>query len=339
MTWVSLRIRGFTVLSKLMLGLGLLLGVVSHAAPLKVGLVLDKGGRDDKSFNASAYKGATEAQKKLGITLKTVESSDDASIEASLRTFAEHDFDLIIGIGFVMAEPITKVAKDFPKIKFLIVDAQGSGPNVRSISFKEQEGAFLVGAISALTSKSKTVGFIGGMDIPLIRRFEIGYRAGVKQVSPTTQTLVNYVGSTSEAWRDPTKGKELAVSQYNRKADVIFAPAGASGMGVFDAAEELKKYVIGCDSNQNGVKPGRVLTSMLKHLDYGVYDTIEKTVQGKFESGSHEFGLKEGSIDFAVDEFNRPLLPPAVLSRVKELKEEIIKGKIKVPDYYQQSKS
>jgi len=321
------------------LGLILCLQTQVMAAPLKVGLVLDKGGKDDKSFNASAFRGVSEAQKKLGITLKTVESSDDASVEASLRTFAQRGFDLVIGIGFVMVEPITKVAKDFPKIKFVIIDAIGQGPNVCSLSFKEQEGSYLVGALAALTSKTKTVGFIGGMDVPLIRRFEKGYRAGIKKIDPSIKVLVNYVGSTSEAWRDPTKGKELAVSQYLRKADVIFSPAGASALGVFDAAEEAKKLVIGTDSNQNGVKPGRVLTSMMKNLDSAVYDTIEKTINGKFQPGAQQLGLKEGAVDFAMDSNNRPLIPPAVLTRINKLKQEIIEGKIKVPDYYEEAKS
>ncbi len=314
-------------------------GTSALAAPLKVGVVLDKGGKDDKSFNASAYKGVTEAQKKLGITLKVVESSDDASLEASLRTFAQRGFDLVIGIGFVMVEPMTKVAAAFPKVKFLIMDGVATGPNIRSLTFKEQEGSFLVGALAALTTKTKTVGFIGGMDVPLIRRFERGYRAGVQHIDPTTKTLVNYVGSTSEAWRDPTKGKELAVSQYNRKADIIFSASGASGMGVFDAAEELKKLVIGCDSNQNGLKPGRVLTSMVKHLDNGVYATIEQAVQGKFESGTFQLGLKEGAIDYVIDSFNRPLVSPANEAKINSLKKDIISGKIKVPDYYAEAKS
>lgn len=325
------------VSSKVVIGLIFTLFTArSFAAPLKVGLVLDKGGKDDKSFNASAFKGATEAQKKLGISLKVVESSDDASIEPSLRTFAQHGYDLIIAIGFVMVDSVNKVAADFPKVKFLLVDAKGKGPNVRSLMFKEQEGSFLVGALAALTTKSKSVGFIGGMDIPLIRRFQKGYQAGVKYIDPKIAMLTNYVGSTSEAWRDPTKAKELAVSQYHRKVDVIFTPAGASGLGVFDAAEEQKKLVIGCDSNQNGVKPGRVLTSMLKRLDIGVYDTIEKTVAGKFEPGVFELGLKEGGIDFAMDENNRSLVPPTIETKLNELKKKIIDGQIKVPDYYKQ---
>lgn len=305
----------------------------AHAA-IKVGLVLDKGGRDDKSFNSAAFQGASEAQKKLGISLKVVESSDDAAIEPSVRTFAQRGFDLVIGIGFAMADPINKVATEFPKTRFLLVDSGAKAANVRSVIFKEHEGSYLVGAIAALTSKTGVIGFVGGMDTPLIRRFELGYRSGAESVNPKIKVLTNFVGSGSDAWRNPTRGKELAVAQYNKKADIIFAAAGASGLGVFDAAEEQKKFVIGVDSNQNWIKPGRVLTSMLKGVDKAVYESIEKSHQGKFAPGAFEMGFAEGYIDYALDSHNRAILTPAVEKKANEIKVAITNGKIRVPDYY-----
>lgn len=307
----------------------------AEAGKLRVGLILDKGGRDDKSFNAAAFKGATEAQKKFNIELKVVESSDDSSIEPSLRTFAQRGYDLIMGIGFVMGDPMKKVSKEFPNIKFLLVDSEVKAPNVRAVVFNEHEGSFLVGAIAALASKTNAVGFVGGMDIPLIRRFELGYRSGAQHVNPKVTVVSNYVGSGSDAWRNPMKGKELAISQFNKKADVIFAAAGASGLGVFDAAEELKKYVIGVDSNQNWVKPGRVLTSMVKRIDLAVLESIEQVTKNKFEAGVFAKGLAEGAIDYSIDEHNRAILTPEIEKKANEIKAKILKKQIKVPDFYQ----
>ncbi len=316
----------------------LTLSLAGQAAALKVGLVLDKGGRDDKSFNAAAFKGATEAQKKLGIELKVVEASDDTAIEPSLRTFAQRGYPLVIGIGFVQSSAIEKVAKDFPKTQFLAIDCDVKLPNVRSVTFKEHEGSFLVGAIAALTSKTNSVGFIGGMDIPLIRRFQMGYKAGAETVNAKVKVVSQYVGSTSDAWKNPTKAKELAASQYQKSVDVIFTAAGASGLGVFDAAEELKKFAIGVDSNQNWVKPGRILTSMVKRVDFAVYDAIEKKATAKLETVSVSLGLKEDAVDFALDEHNKVLLTPEVLKKVNDFKQKIIKGTLKVPDYYEVQK-
>lgn len=309
-----------------------LLGIVAEAS-VKVGLVLDKGGRDDKSFNAAAFRGATEAQSKLGVVLKVVESSDDAALEPSLRTFARKGYDLVIGIGFAQANAIKKVSAEFPKTSFLLVDSNIQAPNVRSVMFNEHEGSYLVGIIAALSSKSKVVGFIGGMDIPLIRRFELGYKAGAESMGKV-KVHSNYVGSTSDAWRNPTKGKELALSQISKSADVIFHAAGTSGMGVFDAAEEKKIFAIGVDSNQNWVKPGTVLTSMIKRVDIAVYKAIEDKTSGKYKSGLITMGLAEGGIDFAVDENNRAILSKEVEQKAIATKQKILSGQIKVPDYY-----
>jgi len=300
----------------------------------KVGLVLDRGGKDDKSFNSSAYQGASQAKSKLGIYLKFVEAADDNAFEPLLQSFARRDFDLMIGIGFAQKEAIKKVAAQFPDKHFAIVDAEVDAPNVRSLMFEEHQGAYLVGAIAALTSKTGKIGFVGGMDIPLIRRFQMGYEAGAKKINPHVTVLANFVGITSEAWNNPPKGKELAVSQYDAGADVIFAAAGASGLGVFDAAEEKKKFAIGVDANQDWTKPGLILTSMLKRVDLSVYSTIEDAKAGKFTGGVKRFGLADKGIDYSVDQYNAGILAESVRRRADELKSEIIAGTITVPDYY-----
>jgi len=306
---------------------------ISQAA-IKVALVLDKGGKDDKSFNSSAYRGTELAKQKLGITFKHVEASDDNAYEALLRAFAQKDYDLIVGVGVAQAEAVKKISAQFPNKHFAIVDAQVDGPNVRSLLFEEHEGSYLVGAIAAMTSKTGKIGFIGGMDIPLIRRFEKGYEAGAKKINPKIQVISNYVGVTGDAWNNPPKGKELAVAQYGAGADIIFGAAGASGAGVFDAAEEKGKLAIGVDSNQNWVKPGFILTSMIKGVDTAILQTITDANSGQFTGGPKRYGLQNGGIDFAVDKYNETLLGPDVKKRANALKAEIIAGKIKVPDVY-----
>jgi basic membrane protein A and related proteins len=330
-----IKALGRMVLGPVGLSLAILvLGWQSALGEFKVGLVLDRGGKDDKSFNSSAYEGAMRAKSKLGISLKYVEATDDNAFEPLLRAFAQRDFDLIIGIGFAQKEAISKVAAQFPKAHFAIVDAQVDAPNVRSLLFEEHEGAYLIGAIAAMSSKTGKIGFVGGMDIPLIRRFEMGYKAGAKQVNPQVTVLANFVGITSEAWNNPPKGKELAVSQYEQGADVIFAAAGASGLGVLDAAEEKKKFAIGCDSNQNWTKPGLILTSMLKRVDEAVYATIEEAKAGSFSGGAKHFGLADKGVDYSFDQYNAKVLAESVRQRADEIKAEIIAGKIVVPDYY-----
>jgi basic membrane protein A len=306
----------------------------SAVAELKVGLVLDRGGKDDKSFNASAFEGANEAEKKLGITLKYVEASDDNAFEPLMRAFAQKGYDLIIGIGFSQKEAIQKVAALFPQTHFAIVDAEVNAPNVRSMIFEEHEGAYLVGVIAALTSKTGKIGFVGGMDVPLIRRFELGYEAGAKKINPQIVVLDNYCGVTSEAWNNPPRGKELALAQYDAGADIIFSAAGASGTGVFDASEERKKLAIGVDSNQDWTKPGLILTSMLKRVDLAVFSVIQEAQSGRFVSGTKRFGLADKGVDYSVDQYNEKLLSEAVRKRADELKAEIVAGKIVVPDYY-----
>lgn len=309
-------------------------GIIAHAESLKVALVLDKGGKDDKSFNAAAYAGAIRAEKDLKIDLKYVEATDTNALENLHRSFARKNFDLVIGIGFAQKEAVRKVAAQFPKVKFALVDGEIEAPNVRSLLFEEHEGSFLVGALAAMKTKSNAVGFVGGMDIPLIRRFAMGYAAGAKHVNPKINVIENYVGVTGEAWNNPAKAKELALAQFSKGADVIFVAAGASGSGVFDAAEEKKIFAIGVDSNQNWIKPGVILTSMQKSVDVAVYDTIKDTKDGKFTAGISRFGLKNKGVDYTLDKYNEKLITPEMKKKVEDLKKQIIDGKIVVPDFY-----
>lgn len=317
---------------------------VSAADNLRVGIVFDKGGKDDKSFNAAAFRGLTEAQEKLGIESKWVETTDDNAFEPTLKQFARKNFDLIIGVGFSQAPAIKKVASEFPAKHFVIVDAEVDLPNVRSLVFAEHEGGYVVGAIAALRSSTGKIGFIGGMDVPLIRRIEMGYKAGAESINKKVQVVSNFVGVTADAWNNPPKGKELGLSQFGSGVDVSFAAAGASGMGVLDAAEEMSaragkadapKYLaIGCDSNQNGLKPGFVLTSMLKKVDVAVFKTIEDAKGGKFTPGRANFSLANGGVDYALDSHNDKLLSPEMRKKIDQIKADIISGKIAVPDYY-----
>jgi len=300
----------------------------------KVGIVFDKGGKDDKSFNNAAYRGAMKAKEEQKVFVKYIEATDDNAYEGALRAFARKNFDLIIAIGVSQAEAIKKAAVAFPKEHFAIVDAEVDAPNVRSLMFKEHEGSYLVGAAAAMASKTGKIGFIGGMDIPLIRRFEWGYVAGAKKINPNIQCTTNFIGVTSEAWNNPAKAKELSLGQFGADVDVIFAAAGASNSGLFDAVEETHKLAIGVDSNQDAIKPGLVLTSMLKRVDQAVYTAIMDAKTTKYVGGIQYFGLDNQGIDYSVDESNANVLTPAIKTRLEQLKADILAGKIQVPDYY-----
>lgn len=314
---------------------------------IKVGIVFDIGGKNDRSFNAAAWEGVVRAKKDLDIELRDVEPGNPTSIEPSMRAFAEKGFDLIIGVGFAQGPILQKVATDYPNTKFAIVDgvifeADGKTPkkNVASLVFREHEGSYLVGMIAAAKSKTGVIGFIGGMDIPLIHRFETGFEEGAKAVNPNIKVIDNYCGVTDSAWNNPGKGKELALSQISQGADVIFTAAGNSGLGAFDAVEqygknadgEANKFVIGVDSNQNGVKPGFVLTSMVKRVDNAVYDVVKEVLSGKFEGGFHVFGLDKNGVGYSMDEYNNSLISPEILKRVEDSKTKIINNEIKVTD-------
>jgi basic membrane protein A len=319
---------------------------------IRVGIVFDIGGKDDRSFNAAAYDGVKCAETgkhpdgspcdkpSLGIMLRDVEPGNPTSIEPAMRAFAERGYDLIIGVGFAQAPIMEVVAKDYPKINFAIVDGASQMPNVASLVFKEHEGSYLVGMIAAEESKTGKIGFIGGMDIGLIHRFAKGYEEGAKAARPDVDVMVNYVGVTDGAWNNPGKGKELALAQIGKGADVIFTAAGNSGLGAFDAVEQAGKdstgrathFVIGVDSNQNCVKPGFVLTSMVKRVDNAVYQIVSDVVKGEFKGGFHVYGVDADGVGYAMDKCNQPLIGADVIQQAEEAKKKIIGGEIKVTD-------
>jgi basic membrane protein A and related proteins len=306
----------------------------------KVGIVFDIGGKDDRSFNAAAWEGVRRAAKDFDIVLRDIEPGNPTSIEPAMRAFAERNYDLIIGVGFAQSPIMQQVAKDYPNIHFAIVDGVIDLPNVASLVFKEHEGSYLVGMIAARASRTGRIGFIGGMDIPLIHRFARGYEEGAKAVNPEIQVFTNYVGVTDHAWNNPGKGKELALAQLGRGADVLFTAAGNSGLGAFDAVEQYgrdergraRAFVIGVDSNQNMVKPGFVLTSMVKRVDNAVHQIVEDVVNNRFKGGFHVYGLEADGVAYAVDEHNKLLIPDEVIKEVETAKGKIIGGEIKVTD-------
>jgi basic membrane protein A len=249
-----------------------------------------------------------------------------------MRAFAERGYDLIIGVGFAQMPIMERVARDFPDLKFAIIDGVIDSANVASLIFKEHEGSFLVGAIAGRTTKTNKLGFVGGMDIPLIHKFATGYEEGARYVNPKIEVYKNYIGVNDAAWNNPGKGKELSTAQIERGADIIFQAAGNSGLGVFDAAEENKKLAIGVDANQNWVKPGFILTSMLKRIDNAVFDVVKELVEGRFKAGIHVFGLENEGVGYALDEYNEHLIPPALREEIERIKKDIIEGRIKVTD-------
>jgi basic membrane protein A len=298
----------------------------------RVGLVFDVGGKGDRSFNDSAYEGLMRAASELPIKVSDFEPGQGADREVGLRKLAARGYDVVIGVGFLFTDAIRAVARDFPGVSFVLVDGHVDGvPNVASLVFREEEGSFLVGALAALKSRTGTVGFVGGMDVPLIHKFEAGYRAGAEHVRPGVHVLVGYAGVRPEAFADPVRGKEIALSQIEQGADVVFHAAGVTGLGVIEAARERGKLAIGVDSNQNGVAPGTVLTSMIKRVDNALHAAIVAAYRGEFRGGEVEFGLAEEGVGFALDEHNEALLPASLLDRAAALRDSIVAGLIEVP--------
>ena len=305
-------------------------------AALKVGLVFDVGGRGDKSFNDAAYAGLERAKRELGVDFVTLETGEGTDREAAMRQLAAGGSKLVFGVGFLFSDDIRQLATEFPDTKFACIDytvkeGETLPPNLVALKFKEEEGSFLVGALAARLSRTHTLGFVGGMEIPLIKKFEAGYRAGVKAVDPSAKVLVKYAGTTGSAFKDPTKGKELALAEYHHKADIIFHASGSTGLGVFEAARELKKLAIGVDSDQNDEAPGFVLTSMIKRVDNAVFDTIHEVSTGGWTGGVRVFGLKEDGVGWVYDDRNRALIPDPVKATVDSLRAEIVAGRIAVP--------
>ncbi len=311
----------------------------SSFAEIKVGLIYDVRGRGDLSFCDAAYGGAKKAEGKWDIKLTEINPVQNTDTEMAVRRLAKLKYDLIIGVGFLFREPMERVAPDFPDVNFALIDAVAKPENVASLIYKAHEGTFLAGVIAAMKTETKKVGFVGGMKIPLVEAFEIGFAAGIKATDPEVELLVNYVGVTPQAFDDPAKGKELALAQYKKGADIIIAAAGASGLGALEAAKETKKYIIWVDSNGNGLLPGQVLTSIIKGVELSVYQMIEHVVSDTFTGGVKNYGLKEGGIEFIVDKDNKSLLSAEILNKVEEFKKKIVEGGITVPHLRSQTKS
>ncbi|MDI4631828.1 BMP family ABC transporter substrate-binding protein [Pelomonas sp. V22] len=291
-------------------------------------VIFDMGGKFDKSFNESAYRGVERWKQETGKNYLEFEISNDTQRVQAIRRMAERGASPIISIGFAQASALLQVAKDFPKTQFAIIDAEVKAPNVQSVLFKEHEGSFLVGAMAVLSSKTGKVGFVGGMDIPLIRKFQCGYEQGAKVANPKAEVFSNMTGTTSTAWNDPTRGGELAKAQFAKGSDVVFAAAGGTGSGVYQAAKDAGKLAIGVDSNQNHLQPGTMLTSMVKRVDVAVYNVLKG-----WTGGVQVLGLKEGGVDYAMDQHNAKLVSAALKTKVDAYKADIIAGKVKVADY------
>lgn len=309
----------------------------AYAAELKPAVVFDFGGKFDKSFNEAAYNGASKYKADHGTNYREFEIQNDAQREQALRKFAQDGNSPIVIAGFSAVSAIEKVAAEFPDAQFVIIDAVVEAPNVRSVVFKEEEGSYLVGMLAAMASKTGIVSFIGGMDVPLIRRFYCGYAGGAK-AGKAQKVLQNWTGDTPSAWNDPAKGSEITKAQIDQGSDVIYHAAGGTGIGILQAAADAGKLGIGVDSNQNALHPGHVLTSMVKGVDTAVYDAFADVAAGKFTGGIVQMGLKDGGVSYAVDENNAKLITPEMTAAVEAAKADIISGKIKVHDYTTDSK-
>ncbi len=315
------------------LGLIGLMAGTALGAEIKPAVVFDMGGKFDKSFNEGVYNGVEKFKQETGIKYQEFEVTNETQREQALRKMAQRGADPVLGVGFAQGPAMEKVAKEFPDTRFTIIDMVVDLPNVQSVVFKEHEGSFLVGVLAAAASKTGKVGFVGGMDIPLIRRFACGYVAGVKHANPDAQVFQNMTGSTPAAWNNPGKGAELAKSQFDRGADVVYAAAGGTGIGVYQAAKDSGKLAIGVDSNQNYLHPGTMLTSMLKRVDVAAYNAFKGAMDGTWKAGIQDLGLADGGVGWALDEHNESLVSDAMQARVEQASQEIVDGKISVHDY------
>jgi basic membrane protein A and related proteins len=309
--------------------LALSIGLAAGAVFAQPAVIYDMGGKFDKSFNEAAHRGAERWKAETGKPYQDFEISNEAQREQAKRRMAERGANPIVGVGFSQRTSIDKVAQQFPKTTFVIIDSVVNRPNVESIVFKEHEGSFLVGMMAALASKTGKVGFVGGMDIPLIRRFQCGYEQGAKYANPKVEVSANMTGTTPAAWNDPTRGAELAKAQFARGVDVVFAAAGGTGVGVYQAARDGGRLAIGVDSNQNHLQPGTMLTSMVKRVDQAVFNSFRQANPGK----TTVLGLKEGGVDVAMDEHNAKLVSADMKAKVDAARADIVSGKLKVADY------
>ncbi len=311
----------------------LVLSATASAADIKPAVVFDMGGKFDKSFNQGVYDGVEKFKSETGIEYREFEVTNEAQREQALRRMAQRGADPVLGIGFAQAPALEKVAKEFPDTRFAIIDMVVDLPNVRSIVFKEHEGSFLVGVLAALASESAKVGFVGGMDIPLIRRFACGYEQGVKHVNADAEVVQNMTGTTPAAWNDPGRGGELTKSQFERGVDVVYAAAGGTGVGVYQAAKDAGKLAIGVDSNQNYLHPGTMLTSMLKRVDVAAYNVFMDSMNDEFTPGIQVLGLSEEGVGWALDEHNESMITGEMKAKVDEVSAMITAGEISVHDY------
>jgi len=305
--------------------------VPAFAADIKPAIIYDLGGKFDKSFNEAGFNGATKWAKDTGGKFHDLELQNDAQREQALRKFASAGDSPIVLPGFSWAAALTKVAAEFPKIHFVLIDATVDAPNVKSLIFKAEDGSYLAGVLAASKSATGKVGFVGGMDIPLIHTFFCGYKQGVMAANPKAEVFENYTGTTPAAWNDPVAAGELAKADFDRGADIVYAAAGGSGLGVLQAAKDAGKLAIGVDSNQNYLQPGSVLTSMMKRVDVAVYDSFKN--DKSFKAGTQILGLKDEGVALAMDDNNKPLITADMMKAVDAAKAKIISGDIKVHDY------
>jgi basic membrane protein A len=306
---------------------------IEKAEDFKPAIIFDMGGKFDKSFNEAGYNGAEAFKNETGIEYMEFEVTQVSQREQAMKRMARKDASLIVAMGFAQANAVEKAAKANPDKKFTIIDMVVDLPNVQSIIFKEHEGSFLVGLAAAMKSETGKVGFIGGMDIPLIRKFALGFEEGAKYANKDVEVFQNMTGTTPAAWNDPTKGGELAKSQFDRGADVVFAAAGGTGTGVYQAAKDNGKLAIGVDSNQNHLHPGTMLTSMTKRVDVAVQNAFMSAKNGTWEPGLKILGLKEQGVGFAMDEHNKGMISDEMMAKLEQARADIIAGKIKVTDY------
>ncbi|MEW9307968.1 BMP family lipoprotein [Labrys neptuniae] len=296
-------------------------------------VIYDLGGKFDKSFNEGAYNGAERWKKESGKTYRDFEITNASQREQALRRFAKDGNDPIIVMGFAYEDVLAKVAKAYPKVHFGIVDSVVDLPNVASYVYRADEGSYLAGYLAAKTTKTGTIGFIGGMDVPLIRNFGCGYVQGAKAANPQIKVIQNMTGTTPAAWNDPGRGAELTKAQISQGADIVYAAAGQTGLGVLQAAADGDKLGIGVDSNQNGLHPGKVLTSVLKRVDEAIYQGFKDGEEGKFKAGTHVLGIKDSGVALAMDDNNKPLVTDANKAAIEAVTKDIADGKVVVHNY------
>ena len=331
-------VAGVVALSVMFTGPQLMTTSTAAATDFKPAVIYDMGGKFDKSFNEGVWNGVEKFTKETGVEVMEFEVTNETQREQAMRRMAERGATIVLGVGFAQADAIAKVAADYPDKQFSIIDVGWlDAPNLRQYVFKEHEGSYLVGVAAALASKTDKVGFVGGMDIPLIRKFACGYVGGVKSVNGSAAVYQNMTGTTPSAWNDPAKGAELTRSQIDRGADVVYHAAGGTGVGVIQAAADAGKLAIGVDKNQNGVAPGSVLTSMLKRVDVAAYETFKDAFSGSFSSGIKVLGLAEGGVDWALDENNASLITADIKAAVEQARSDIVSGKIIVHDFMSNS--